>query len=250
MLIYYKHKKGKGNFGDELSPFIVNNLLKFYNIKLTTRLLAIGSIFYLAKDNDYVWGTGIRDLNHLPKCQHLKITLVRGPLTLHYLKSLDLVKDNVIDIGDPALLLTMFYVPTIKPKFKHKYALIPHYTHYNYYKTSKLHDKFVLINPLWHWKRIVNIINSCKAVISSSLHGIIVADSYKKPNIWLKEFILEEGDFKFTDYYKSQQRPIIFIKSLNLSEINTILMYKITNGSHINKNNLLNSFKRLFIKET
>ena len=54
-----------------------------------------------------------------------------------------------------------------------------------------------------NWIKVVDQICSCKAVVSSSLHGLVVADTYDKPNVMLKEFELDEGDLKFKDYYFS-----------------------------------------------
>ena len=60
-LTYYHDSKNYGNFGDELSPFIINELLSSdYTLTLndsdsTHSLLGIGSILHLAKENDYVF---------------------------------------------------------------------------------------------------------------------------------------------------------------------------------------------------
>ena len=44
-----------------------------------------------------------------------------------------------------------------------------------------------------------------KAIVSSSLHGLICSDAYNIPNLWLDEYKLIEGDFKFKDYFVSQK---------------------------------------------
>ena len=56
---------------------------------------------------------------------------------------------------------------------------------------------------------------SCKYVISASLHGLILADTYDKPNVMIKEFELSEGELKFKDYYISQKRKFTYIKKLD-----------------------------------
>ena len=43
--------------------------------------------------------------------------------------------------------------------------------------------------------------DSCKHIISSSLHGLICSDSLGIPNRWIKLSQLLGNDFKFKDYY-------------------------------------------------
>ena len=60
-LTYYHDSKNYGNFGDELSPFIISQLLSSdYTLTLNApesdhSLLGIGSIIHLSKENDYVF---------------------------------------------------------------------------------------------------------------------------------------------------------------------------------------------------
>ena len=53
---------------------------------------------------------------------------------------------------------------------------------------------------------------------------------------------------KFIDYYESQHRPIIKIKSLNLLKINLIFKNNVNNGTYLNKNKILDSFIQLIQK--
>ena len=99
-------------------------------------------------------------------------------------------------------------------------------------------SKYYLINPTDKWQSVINDICSCKAIISSSLHGLICSDAYNIPNLWLDEYKLAEGDFKFKDYFASQNRNYVKINNLNI--INNDLFYK--EGNKIDLKKLINSF--------
>ena len=106
---------------------------------------------------------------------------------------------------------------------KDKTGIIPHKTNYNKYVNKIDTKKFYLINPTSKWKNVINSIYSCKAIISSSLHGLICSDAYNIPNIWLDEYKLSEGEFKFKDYFESQNRE--YIKITNLNNYDDSLLY-------------------------
>ena len=63
-----------------------------------------------------------------------------------------------------------------------------------------------MVNPTEHWKEILKKINQSKLVISSSLHGIIIAESYGIPARLLKMTWIE-ALLKYQDYYESTGRP-------------------------------------------
>lgn len=54
------------------------------------------------------------------------------------------------------------------------------------------------------WTDVIDDIASCDAILSSSLHGLIVAEAYGIPNVWI-EFgkPLIGGHFKFHDFFLS-----------------------------------------------
>jgi hypothetical protein len=69
-----------------------------------------------------------------------------------------------------------------------------------------------LISPIAKsWRDVVSKISSCSLVYSSSLHGIIVAESLGIPARWVRDDRLKstkgEGLWKYNDYYLSTGRP-------------------------------------------
>jgi hypothetical protein len=54
---------------------------------------------------------------------------------------------------------------------------------------------------------VIDAIASCRAILSSSLHGIIAAHAYGVPATWVKPSDRPKGDgFKFLDYWASMGR--------------------------------------------
>tara|TARA_B100000508_G_C11452888_1_gene275101 strand:+ start:905 stop:1690 length:786 start_codon:yes stop_codon:yes gene_type:complete len=232
-LITYKDKRGNGNFGDELSYVLLNYLFKHHNksnIRFTlngkrkkNNISFIGSVLAGANKGCTtlsVLGSGIRtEKDKINKNTNMKIYAVRGPLTHQYLEKFD-YKVNAI-YGDPALLLPKFYTPNKIPLCENKIGVVGHLTNFDKYKN--LPSEYILINPTWKWENVIDYIYSCKLILSSSLHGLIISDAYNIPNIWLDEYPLDEGHFKFKDYFLSQNRTVENIKKI--SDYNTIKPY-------------------------
>ena len=100
-------------------------------------------------------------------------------------------------IGDPALLLPMLYAPDHEKK--HIYGIIPHWNDHEY--CLNRYPDIHIIDPLQPVKDFIEDVVSCEQVISSGLHGLIVADTFGIPNAWIKFNKTETNDFKYSDYY-------------------------------------------------
>jgi len=218
---YYTHAEGHGNFGDEISSFIVSQVSGMKTALPADanhpKIVAIGSLLHnnWIKDQDLVWGSGI--MHHIIHNKP-QVVAVRGPLTRQFLLGCEISCPKVY--GDPALLLNRYYQPEIIPELQDKIVVVPHWSQYD--ELQDLSEELeifydaVVINPTDNWQTVVNQIASAKAVVSSSLHGLIVADSYSRPNIWLNvgSLVGHKGDLKFRDYLLSQNRPITSIDSI------------------------------------
>lgn len=250
-LFYDCLKKKKKNFGDDLSKFITNQLINHDKYKIIyneknkiLNLICIGSYIHKAINETYIFGSGLRTYKNIENehlYTNLNVYVTRGPLTKKFLEEKNIKVPEIY--GDPALLLSLFYKPKIDLNLKDKIGLIPHKTNLKYYKKKikkKIIDKnkFYIISPLECWENVINKLCSCKFIISSSLHGLICSDAYNIPNIWLDEYKLEEGDFKFRDYFESQGRKYIKIESLHKLDEN--LLYK--DGNKIDLELLKNAF--------
>ena len=189
------------NVGDNLSPIIVQRILHKKGLHLADmkrghRLLAIGSILQLARDGDTVWGSGIngRANENEYRFTSLDVRAVRGPLTRHFLLRRGVACPAIY--GDPALL-----IPSLFPEFKIKqvdrreYIVIPHFEEIGIFAREPN-----TLYPTCHWREFCSKLLTADLIISSSLHGIIVAEAFGIPARLLR---ITNGEpmLKYEDYY-------------------------------------------------
>ena len=201
-LHWYRLSEKVQNVGDFLSPFVVDYMKKQKSVcdntasKGTQHLLAIGSVIDSSYQNSVVWGSGLIRENRKywwRFVRKLDVRAVRGPETRRVLIENGYSCPEVY--GDPAILMPLIYMPE-KTEKEYDYKII-----YNYgYVYSK---ENVLLPLVYDWKSFIDEIVKCKLVISSSLHGIILAEAYGIPAIMLKSPL---NTFKFRDYYYSTER--------------------------------------------
>ena len=226
------------NWGDALNPVLIRYLsgrepflVQEYSEKLKHEPLytVVGSILHLpvlqnekVLRNTIIWGTGFINESGRLHGKPRQICAVRGPLT----------RDNIIKTGipcpeiygDPALLYPEIYQPDTTKKWK--LGIIPHYvdkenTHLKKFKNFpdiKVIDIEAPINT------VADQICSCTSVASSSLHGIIIADAYGVPTVYLKisDRVLGNG-FKFRDYFasvgRSETEPLMVSEHTTIDDI-------------------------------
>ncbi|HYX08360.1 MAG TPA: polysaccharide pyruvyl transferase family protein [Bacteroidales bacterium] len=200
----------KDNFGDVLSKIIVRKVAEKFNItnfndkfnKLeffadSKQLLPIGSILHAAKENAIVWGSGINGkVRKTIRVKNLDVRMVRGPLTRMVLLENGINCPSIY--GDPALLVSDFFNYKLTGK-KNEYIIIPNLNDLIFYKGI---DN--VISPLDDWDIIIQEIAQSKLVVSSSLHGIIVAESFGVPARHVLSYF--EPVFKYIDYYRGTGR--------------------------------------------
>ncbi|GAA0798409.1 polysaccharide pyruvyl transferase family protein [Faecalicatena orotica] len=199
------------NLGDTLSPVIVNHLLALRGIspdkevKGKKHLYAVGSVLTAGIQDATIWGSGILNasLNYRLEKRKLDVRAVRGPVTRIILMDHGYEVPEVY--GDPAILLPEIYMPP-KIQKQYKFGLIAH-KDYDLSKVAKKNFQNKAIKTLnictADYKTFIDELNSVEVVISSSLHGIILAESYGIHAILLEPQI---DILKYSDYYYSTGR--------------------------------------------
>lgn len=194
----------KLNFGDEITPLLIERLFSLkceWAEPKDCELIGAGSIIQivqqLAGDNHVkVWGSGFiqpGDPNDKP---NLQFYAVRGKSSRERTGKPD------IALGDPGLLTSLVY--PLKATKRYKLGIIPHYVDADAPEVKRLaaFKDCKVINPLDPVETVVNDIQACELIVSSSMHGLILSDSYNIPNHWTPfSDKLTGGDYKFNDYY-------------------------------------------------
>lgn len=225
-IIYWQ--SGIKNFGDELNRDFYHRALglDLIDYKSAEAVLGIGSILdydttsYKAI-NVLGSGSGFDKLN-LNNIDDYRFWFVRGPNTA---KVLGLESD--LAISDPAILVPDLYQYSFKNLRKSGTLFIPHY--------------FSALNGDWSYACNIAGVNyrdptsslfdicrdiaSSELVITESLHGAILADTYRVPWILVATPPIARSPFKWHDWTASINKkynpiclPWLWTKQINFSE--------------------------------
>lgn len=203
------------NFGDMLSPVILSFAMpKLRSIEWASpsnaSIFGLGSILDQWVRNGMqaeIWGSGfsrIRGRSLLlddGSPAREKILAVRGCLTRD---ALGLPIDTTL--GDPAILFHEIMAEDVArvSTRRHGLVVVPHYfdfcTRDNRFLLRDMEGHgFDVVSPLRPWRTVVDKINHAELVLTSSLHGKIVADALGVPAIVLR-FPTSDCIDKFDDY--------------------------------------------------
>ena len=158
-----------------------------------------------------IWGTGF--INYTD-CEgkffkrDMDFRAVRGELTR---KNLERMTGKKLDIptGDAGILADELLDE--RPEMVYDIGIVPHICDLSDPSCQILADSYpnsILINVKDDPLTVVRQIAQCRTVLSSSLHGLIVADSFGIPNRHLVFSDRPLGDgYKFDDYYSAYPVP-------------------------------------------
>lgn len=211
----FKH----GNFGDDASALLVERLSGFTPVQPAadqSKLLAIGSVLHRASSGDVIWGSGLKSSDALDEHPggDIFVKAVRGPMTLEVLKRNGWDISNIEEMFDPGVLLAHLWKSELAKqtadmnKAKGKIRILPHYRDEIVFRrwNPKLQHHFISADN--HPLTVLRLMAGAELVISSSLHGIIFAESLGIPAIWI-DSPGKEGHFKYQDYYAGTGRSNI-----------------------------------------
>ena len=198
------------NFGDALGPWLIERMTgkkvvyaageREYEHHVTA-----GSILNWSNKHSTVWGAGLGSIFDNVVQPH-EIRAVRGPLSRFRAQTCDVQCPAVY--GDPALVLPRF-IPPAGSKRK-KVGIVAHYVDmFRICENYSIHPDapIKIIDARSSVDVFVEEVTSCEFIVSSSLHGLIVADAYGIPNLWAQFGDSLGGDgTKFWDHFLVMNR--------------------------------------------
>lgn len=224
----------KSNFGDAVGPWLVEKMTgkQVVNVRKTRETptkargratLLVGSIIQmLNRPNIDIWGSGLmrplspEQVTSFSRLRKIRVHAVRGTLTASELR--DKLGWEVPEVyGDPALLLPRLFPVrtrgdhiTVVPHLKHRAAL-----------RGRSSDQLKVSDVREDLETVVEQIASAKACVSTSLHGIIVAQAYGVPWLWLNvtDSPVDGRDFKFDDFFSTIDESSVAKVDVPMSEL-------------------------------
>ncbi|PSB20032.1 succinoglycan biosynthesis ketolase [filamentous cyanobacterium CCP2] len=204
MKLYYYNGKEKsfqvGNFGDDLNPWIWNQLIpNAFDNDESTLFVGIGTLLneHLPKNSQkIVFGSGVGYGKTPTIDETWKVYFVRGQLSA---KALGLEAEK--GLTDPAILVRQYYATSGAKRYKRSY--MPHFSEViaNGYAWKELCESLNIhyIDPTAPLQQVLQEIEESEVLFSEAMHGAIVADALRTPWVAVKskKDIL---DFKWNDW--------------------------------------------------
>ncbi len=238
------------NFGDALSPVMVAALSgrPIQHAEFDgegERIAAVGTIGHgLHNGVIWVWGTGSSDKDFAPRDRNtqLRVRATRGPVSWRLLTRHEPNRRAVY--GDPVWLLPRFYNPPRTPKWD--LGVIMHLSEHVDREPDltnrPLHARYAIPDSLRGSVRLLDTITSvsadalrqrlddilsCRRIVSTSLHGMVIAESYGIPCLYFPPRIRQQGlaridmasepgvNLRFTDLYLGLGQPVMPVYGQN-----------------------------------
>lgn len=200
---------------------------EFNPIKTAIRNL----VYHHCNNKCITWGTGFLEDYSSRRTglirNNVSFLAVRGRKTHECIEKITSQRINPI-YGDGGILAPKIFEHRI-PK-KYKMGLIPHFREKDIKlvfdlkaANADLHIVDLQKNPI----DVIKEIASCEYIYSSSLHGLILADGFRIPNMRIyMSSAPRGGSFKFDDYYSAynlQIEPHVISSPDDLPGINSII---------------------------
>ncbi|TSI13934.1 polysaccharide pyruvyl transferase family protein [Brevibacterium aurantiacum] len=234
------------NFGDLIGPKVMSHLTRravhnTYGLPNSgSAIVSVGSIIDVVhRSNMHIWGTGLMNVPTRSRIRELSgldwtISAVRGHRTRTTLQDqLGWCIPNVV--GDPGLLFPRVFSDSTTPT-QDAIAVIPHYAHKTVLNRDLVESQECLFVDVERSpEEVASDIQRSRLVISTSLHGLILAQAYGVPWLWLKvvDRHLAGQDFKFEDFFSTVDRESVSVLACSTVDIQSINFRTIAKNSRL-----------------
>jgi hypothetical protein len=186
--------------------------------------MSVGSMFRMVRTGDHLWGTGVVSEKVVPhRCKtskepfggqdlvtNLTVYSTRGPKSAGHMEQYcsSFIKAPLESAGDGAVLIPFIFPEMFRySSFDHMnnrkpYCVIPHHYERNHGEIKNISSHAHILSVQRTWENMTMELLKCDKVLSSSLHGVIMAEILGIPSRRLR-MTNKPGDFKFADFYES-----------------------------------------------
>jgi len=249
------------NFGDALSPVVVSAMTGLPCFKRPfdmdfTRIAAVGTIGHEQNKGDvHIWGSGVdprrnvvnSTINSYVQPADTKITVhaVRGPFSRKAFEKAGVTAPEVY--GDPGCFLPKIFAPNVPKKYElgvivhvselrspsTRFEVLPRILRYNNADPTIIRLISTYHDPSWTgFTSKLEEILSCKRIVSTSFHGLILPELYGIPSLHLHgrdtgglryinvlEASYDYLDHRIADYYAGQGTVLLPVYSQQGAEL-------------------------------
>lgn len=215
--------KRRQNFGDLLGPAVVSALtpvgFELGALSASRRLVTVGSIMHFVREGDLVWGTGVNGFAiGEPHTVKADFRAVRGPESAQVMRSQGADIPDVY--GDPGILVGRAFPDLKSVKLDKEVSLVAHMNDIDALRDDANSLGMNLVHPCQPLMTVLRSIAASETVVSTSLHGVIVAEALGKRVIWLSSST--EPEFKYRDYFlgtdRQVPRPVLSLDHIHRAE--------------------------------
>ena len=258
------------NFGDNYNRELINFFKIPFNVTKPqdAEVICVGSIldcFFNKREKSKhpltVLGAGFPQSINIVSTIHPFITVqaLRGKLSYEVLfkQNLKNIHFNDLIFGDPGICANKVFQIEKKENQHLNVCVVPHFTDKQSPYLRNIKIPFHVIDPQQKAKYVIQEMINCKFIFSSSLHGLIFADSLSIPN---QRILLSKVrsnpfrsgyNFKYDDYfsiYNLTSNPYDLLKfTITNKNFNEFLIYQESNIRL--KKTVINSFCSKFFKK-
>lgn len=200
-LYYFKDKEG--NFGDDLNPWLWQQLFPdFFNDTDADLFVGVGTLLnhrIPPAPAVTVFGSG-HGYGRLPASNaNWTFYCVRGPLTA---QALGLPAE--LAITDPASLVAQLYTPPVQKQYK--VSFMPHCESARLGDWAKVCQQAGIhfLDPRKPFLQVFDGIRQSEILLTEAMHGAILADSFRVPWIPVKAYP-HISEYKWQDWLQSVQ---------------------------------------------
>jgi hypothetical protein len=209
-----------------------------YSPVAAAKVITVGSLLQSVPTtfSGTILGSGFIEDGPVKRYEAASILLVRGELTRSRLGVGDVL------LGDPGLLASRL-VPSQSVK-RYSLGIVAHYADREDARIARIARHggagVKIIDVRSPVRRVLREVAQCQNILSSSLHGLIVADAYGIPNRWIAlQAAGDIGDYKFRDYFSSLDResaPLILSGAESVSNLQRECVSSVEHVSRLQQN--------------